>query len=93
MANPTLLQDTVTDPHLAELINQAFSNTWFCCDGTSLLARARKGTKPGDALADLLFNLAFLPTLKAIRDYLLARGFVPELLEHADGPCFAQPAD
>eukprot|EP00972_Heterocapsa_arctica_P082109 12102079-Heterocapsa_arctica.AAC.1 len=52
MAEPSIIERSGSDPHLAALLSEAHTNTWFCVEGKAEVARNRKGSRPGCALAD-----------------------------------------
>lgn len=40
-------------------VRELLNATWFTVSGTPVLTEARKGSRPGDSTADLLFSIAF----------------------------------
>ena len=76
IAEPTITERLGLDPHLAAMLTEAHSCTWFCVEGRELVAQSRRGSRPGCALADLVFNLAFTPALREVGDGLRAAGFL-----------------
>ena len=46
-----------TNPHLEELLQDCMTHTFFTVDGVPGLCHTTRGTRPGDPLGDLLFNL------------------------------------
>eukprot|EP00972_Heterocapsa_arctica_P035067 5164389-Heterocapsa_arctica.AAC.1 len=68
MAEPSIIERSGIDPHLAALLSEAHTNTWFCVEGKAEVARSRKGSRPGCALADFVFNLGFAPALTEVED-------------------------
>ena len=50
------------EAHLTEVLQ----NTWFALPGDSTLSRTRKGTWPGDNLADMLFSFVFAKLISRI---------------------------
>ena len=75
VAAPSLLHTKVGDSHLTALITDAMQNTWFSMAGTDRVARTRKGTRPGDNLGDILFNLTMIPVLNDIGAYVHCKGY------------------
>ena len=67
LERPPIVEEALRDPHLAALLSEAHTNTWFVVDGRSEAARAVKGSRPGCSLADLVFNVAFAPALADAR--------------------------
>ena len=51
------------------------TNTWFTITDAASLVRTRKGTRPGDNLGDILFNLTLVPILTDIGHFVFQRGF------------------
>ena len=47
--------------------------------GSEQVARARKGSRPGDSLADIIFNMAILPVLTEVHSFLDQRQMSPKL--------------
>ena len=57
-------------PHLEKLIQDCMTNTFFSIDGVPGVCKTTRGTRPGDPLGDLLFNLIMrlvLPRYPCIR--------------------------
>lgn len=59
LSGDTAMQEARAAPFLQAHISEAVSGTWFHRLGSSRKARTRKGSRPGDNLADLLFAYAF----------------------------------
>ena len=57
-------------------VRELFNSTWFMVSGTSVLTEARKGSRPGDSAADLLFSIAFRHLLRQVSDQASDRGVV-----------------
>ena len=89
MANPFLDPAKINDAHLADLLNDAHRCTWFAVKDAPAIGATRTGTRPGGSLADLIFNLVFLPMLRDLRDELKARD-ITVLLDCSPHPVFAQ---
>ena len=52
--------------HLSELAADVHTATWFSIPGTEGVTETILGTKPGDPLGDLLYNLLMLRVLRAL---------------------------
>ena len=60
MGQPNKMDEHIPD-HLAEVLADTHTTTWFCAEGREEVAQSLKGSRPGTALADLVFNMAFAP--------------------------------
>ena len=71
------------------------TNTWFTVKDAPALVRTRKGTRPGDNLGDVLFNLTLVPALTDIGQFAFQHGFHSHagLLEPGTQQNSAQLAD
>ena len=79
--------------HFKQIIDESLQGSTFTVRGSGLIARPRKGFKPGDTIADLLFSLTLALILKDIARELSSLGL---LYQSAKAPkCFAtvQPID
>ena len=80
MSEPGILDKWAgSDPsrlHFKILLTEPMQDSSFYVEGTETLARPRKGVKPGDALADLLFSLLLAPILERIAHDLDAVGLL-----------------
>ena len=70
------LSEASTEAHLTSQIADLFRGSWFRLDNTGSLVLTRKGTRPGDPLADLLFGFAFSAYLKSAELALAKAGYV-----------------
>ena len=70
--------------HLVELLAEAHAGAWFVVRGAEGIARPRKGTRPGDPLADVLFSVIVAPILQEIEHELGSLGILmsPQPQEH-----------
>ena len=70
--------------HLLAMLAEAHAGAWFVVRGTPSLARPRRGTRPGDPLADLLFSVILSPILTEIEHALSCLGVLlcPQPEEH-----------
>ena len=53
-------------PHLLSYLEDLLAGTWFQVRGSSIPVHTRKGTRPGDPLADLLFSFTIAAPLKQL---------------------------
>ncbi|CAE7354823.1 HERC4 [Symbiodinium microadriaticum] len=56
--------------HLQSQVSDLFRGSWFRMDHTGPLVATRRGTRPGDPLADLLFAFAFSAYLRSAEEAL-----------------------
>ena len=59
-------------PHLEKLIQDCMTNTFFSIDGVPGVCKTTRGTRPGDPLGDLLFNLIMRLVLHDTHAYVQA---------------------
>ena len=52
----TLLDGFRADEHLQAMVNESLSNVYFSTEGLRSIVETNAGTRPGDAIADLLFS-------------------------------------
>ena len=75
------LPHACSDEHLNAQISDLFRGCWFRLDRSGPLVLTRKGTRPGDPLADLLFGFLFSAFLRSAENALASQGletFVPQ---------------
>ncbi|OLP84483.1 hypothetical protein AK812_SmicGene34646 [Symbiodinium microadriaticum] len=65
--------------HLTALINDLFRGSWFRISGSALLTVTKRGTRPGDPAADVLFSLSLSALLKSVAGDLSSGGLLPDL--------------
>ena len=68
--NSTAVQDAGISPFLSEHLAESSLYTWFQLPSDGRISQTRKGSRPGDNLADLLFSFAFRKILRAVMDEL-----------------------
>ena len=73
------MSDAGVPPHLAASAAEALRNTWCTFSGCARVAMARRGSRPGDPLADLIFAFGAARMLREVRTTLLELGLL-ELL-------------
>ena len=59
MSHGTAMDDCGAPLYLHTQVQELLNTTWFIVPGSSRLTKARKGSRPGDSAADLLFSVAF----------------------------------
>lgn len=57
-------------PHVEKLIQDCMTNTFFTLEGVQGVCKTTRGTRPGDPLGDLLFNLIMRLVLRDTHDLL-----------------------
>ena len=60
--------------HLQEIVQGGLSMTWFTINNSRLLTMTRKGSRPGDCYADLVFSFAFTRLVAKIQQDLRLLG-------------------
>ena len=68
-----------TPKYLQAQIKEVLNSTWFMIPGCQELTEARRGSRPGDSMADLLFTIAFRHLLAKVQDQLRQEGVLVEL--------------
>ena len=58
------------NPHLEKLVHDCMSNTFFSFEGVPGVCKTTRGTRPGDPLGDLLFNLIMRLVLIDMHTYI-----------------------
>ena len=91
LANPCLLA-SYTSAHLLAVLADVHQDTHFLVEGVGSVARTRKGTRPGDPLADMLFNIMLAPLLRSAQEVLVNKK-VQVTLEKVEAPVYASPLD
>ena len=76
-------------PHLMELLRESHCNTWFSTEGLDDIVRTDAGTRAGDPLADVMFNLLMAAVLQRLRLRLRSQG----LTSHIPWPPEMPPID
>ncbi|CAE7275135.1 unc-89 [Symbiodinium sp. CCMP2456] len=64
IAEQPVLQSQAAAPLFIELARELHNHTWFMLSGDSTLVRTYRGTRPGGALADVIFNILFSRVLR-----------------------------
>ncbi|CAE7725799.1 unnamed protein product [Symbiodinium microadriaticum] len=74
------------EEHLTALVSDLFRGTWFRLESSSTLTGTRRGTRPGDPLADLLFGFSFAGYLRSIDTTLAEAGLATTIPAAAESP-------
>ncbi|CAE7621754.1 unnamed protein product [Symbiodinium sp. CCMP2456] len=74
LARIALLGEAGVDEHVATIVADLFRGTWFRLESSEVLTGTRRGTRPGDPLADLLFGFSFAGYLDSVNIALEAAG-------------------
>eukprot|EP00435_Cladocopium_sp_Y103_P035020 s657_g9.t1 len=61
------------DPHVAVLLQDLFRNTFFTVEGVQFPCMTSKGTRPGDPVGDVLFNMSMRLILKDVTEFIRQR--------------------
>ena len=70
-------------PHMLSILKDVMTNTHFVVDGLPSPCRTRKGTRPGDPIGDILYNLVMSVLLRDAKTYIA---------EHSDLQLYGNPA-
>ena len=70
------LADAGVPDHLIAAASEALSSTWGVSQGCSLVAQSRRGSRPGDPLADAIFAFVFGRCRKRSRARMRAEGLL-----------------
>ncbi len=84
LAQPSLLEQAGVDEHLQALVADTFSATWFSTEGLDQVVATKRGTRPGDPLADQLFGFVIAKVQHRIHDLLAQEGLLVSLPLPAD---------
>ena len=81
VGNCSKLQDAGASPWAAAVVREFQTDSWLTIG--SGLAVVESGTRPGDALADIVFSFLFSAVLHKVRNAIVARGYSVHLPWHA----------
>ena len=79
----TAVQDAEVSPFLSAHLTESLLHTWFQLPSDDKISQTRKGSRPGDNLADLLFSFAFRKILHSVME---------ELYVHWRSTCHSSPS-
>ena len=68
LREPGILDADLSAGHLRAVIADMFQCSWMTVEGSSMVSLTRRGTRPGDPLADILFSLALAPILLEVEE-------------------------
>ncbi|OLQ02188.1 hypothetical protein AK812_SmicGene14994 [Symbiodinium microadriaticum] len=74
--------------HATAIVQDMFRGTWFRLSGFAALTLTKRGTRPGDPTADLLFGFTLSALAKAVQHCLASKGLLPDLPSCPDRPDF-----
>ncbi|CAE7228212.1 SLC38A6 [Symbiodinium microadriaticum] len=74
-----ILADAGVPEHLCHLLADAMQGTWFRIDCGTALTLTRRGVRPGDCLADVLFSFTFSAYLASTGEALRRAGVCTEM--------------
>ena len=80
-------------PHVEKLIQDCMTNTFFTIEGLPGVCKTTRGTRPGDPLGDLLFNLIMRLVLIDTHTYIQAHASVEWIGSPAACASFAEAND
>ncbi len=72
--SPPAVAEAGLSNYLQAHLTESISHTWFQLPQDANISRTRKGSRPGDNLADLLFSFSFRRILASVVDELTANG-------------------
>ena len=67
MSTASALEEGGASHHVQHLAREFLNSTWFLVPGSDQYTIARKGSRPGDSFADLLFSVAFRHLLRQVQ--------------------------
>ena len=73
-------------PHLSAMTADLFRGSWFRLEGSTAVALTRRGTRPGDPTADVLYSFCLAALHKCMDQALESQGLLPQV------PVLATPA-
>ena len=74
--NPTVLSDACVHPFFESLLAEYHTSTWFQTPGLTGLSATEAGSRPGDTLADLVYNFVFARVLRSMKNQLIEEGLI-----------------
>ncbi|CAE7459588.1 unnamed protein product, partial [Symbiodinium sp. CCMP2456] len=75
----SILPDFGANAHLASIVQDMLSATWFTIGINDVITLTRKGSRPGDPAADVIFSLVFAAFVKTVDGRLQTEGLAPSL--------------
>ena len=74
-------------------IREVLNATWFLVPGCEVVTEARRGSRPGDSMPDLLFTIAFRYLLAKVQSELHDYGVLTEMWCHSLVSCTKSALD
>lgn len=75
----TAMDDMQCPQFLSMIAEEYLTGTWYTVHGTDTMTRTRRGSRPGDTVADLFFSIAFRYILKKVQRSLQHLGISFEI--------------
>ena len=85
-----LLQVGGADPSLICLLQDIHESTWFVVDGSDQIVQTRRGARPSESVADIIFIFVFAKVTKEVRSLISQTPFRVPLPLATDGTLSAQ---
>ena len=73
LAEASAMEAAAASPFVRAHVEEAMHGTWFKLMGADSISQTKRGSRPGDNLADLLFAFAFRRILRNVLDQLLMK--------------------
>ena len=73
----------IDDQHLLRILCDVHTDTWFAVDFAKDVARSRRGSRPGNPMADVIFALILAPVLHETDVALAGEGLKPQVVASA----------
>ncbi|CAE7848430.1 unnamed protein product [Symbiodinium sp. KB8] len=87
-----ILADAGVPEHLCHLLADAMQGTWFRIDCGTALTLTRRGVRPGDCLADVLFSFTFSAYLASTGEALRGAGVCTDMPQVNVSPPWKAPS-
>eukprot|EP00438_Fugacium_kawagutii_P018606 Skav234501 [mRNA] locus=scaffold1613:29949:34970:- [translate_table: standard] len=87
-------QELGLEPHVDRMLADVLTNTFFLVDGVEQPCATARGTRPGDPVGDVLFNIVMARLLADFKRVMLEETGLPWLTDpgpHADFSLWAEP--
>ena len=76
--------------HLAAIVEDMLSATWFTIGVSDVITLTHKGSRPGDPAADVIFSLVFAAFVRQVEQHLFEQGLLLPLPRHSQVHPWAQ---
>ena len=84
LQNLAILPSLQADGHLIAAVNDLFRGSWFRISGSALVTVTKRGTRPGDPAADVLFSLTLAAMMKSFAQTLKEKDLLCDLPQPHD---------